>query len=87
MQPEKIANALAAEIRAEAAAQRLSLPDLAERANVSRPSVYRYLSGERDIPVSALLALSMALRIGVADLFDRAHERARRDAESIGDAD
>lgn len=81
MTPENIALALAAEIRAEAAAQQVSTPDLAERASISRPSAYRYLSGARDLPVSALLAFARVLGVPPADLMDRAQQRASRDAQ------
>lgn len=75
------AHALVAEIRAEAAAQQLTTTTLAERAGISRPSAYRYLAGERDLPVSVLLDFARVLGVPASDLLDRAQQRARRDPQ------
>lgn len=80
MTPQKIAAALVAEIRAEAAAQCIGTTDLAARAGISKPSAYRYLAGERDLPLSVLLDFARVLDVSAADLLDRAQKRARRDA-------
>lgn len=80
MTPHKLATALADEIRAEAAAQRIGIADLAARAGISKPSAYRYLAGERDLPVPVLLDFARVLGVTAADLFDRAQERADRNA-------
>lgn len=79
MTPERTAQALAAEIRAEAAAKRMSTTDLAVRSGISKPSAYRYLAGERDLPVPVLLDMASDLGVSAATLLDRAQERARRD--------
>lgn len=87
MTPENIVLALAAEIRAEAAAQRISTAELASRAGISKPSAYRYLAAERDLPISALLGFARALSVPAADLMDRAQKRASRDSQGVGDSD
>ena len=80
MAPQKIAAALVAESRAEAAAQRIGTADLAARAGISKPSAYRYLAGERDLPLSVLLDFARVLGVPAAELLDRAQQRASSDA-------
>ena len=76
--------ALGLEIRAEAAARRVTIKDLCDAAAVNRSTLYNYLGGERDMPLGVLMALSDALRVAPHDLLDRAEDRARTDARLIG---
>lgn len=73
--------ALGAEIRAEAAAQRISLNDLASAAGIVRTTLYKYLDNDRAMPLGVLLAVSERLGVGADVLMDRAQQRAGRDSE------
>lgn len=67
--------ALGAEIRAEAAAQKIPLSRLAETTGVGRVSLYRYLDGTREMPVSVLLRSADTLHVSVGVLIDKAEQR------------
>ncbi|MCT1430612.1 helix-turn-helix domain-containing protein [Brachybacterium muris] len=73
--------ALGAEIRAERAAQKVSMSDLAAAANISRQALYKYLDAERDMPVAVLLDIAARLDVGADVLMRRAEDRARRDSQ------
>lgn len=75
--------ALGREIRAEAAAQRISLRQLAERADLARGSLYLHLNGERAMPLTSLFAIADVLHVSPYELLRRGEERARRDAGSV----
>lgn len=68
--------ALNAEIRAEAAAQRIPIKTLAEAAGIDRATLHRYLTEERDMPLSVLLRISETLNLQPSALMDRADTRA-----------
>lgn len=70
--------AVAAELRAERAAQNLTVQQLAERSDVPYPSVRRYLAAERHIDVSVLHALATALGATSGELISAAEERLSR---------
>ncbi len=72
--------AVAAELRAERAAQNLTVQQLAERSEVPYPSLRRYLAAERHIDVSVLHALANALGTTSGELISAAEERMRRGA-------
>jgi transcriptional regulator with XRE-family HTH domain len=69
--------AVAAELRAERAASRLTVKELSATAGVPVPTLNRYLAGERDVPGSTLVALAVALNVEPGTLLDRAFARAQ----------
>lgn len=77
-----LSEALGAEVRAEAAAQRLTVAELAHKANVNRSSLYTWLDAKAAFPVNGLAALAATLRIEPHVLIRRAEERTRRDLEA-----
>ena len=72
-----IPEALGKEIRAEAAAQRISLVDLAKSAGITLSTIYLYLDAERDLPIGALYRIADVFRIPGGELVARAESRAR----------
>jgi transcriptional regulator with XRE-family HTH domain len=70
--------AVAAELRAERAAQNLTVQQLADRADVPYASLRRYLAAERYIDVAVLHALAVALHTTPAALVAAAEERLSR---------
>lgn len=70
--------AVAAELRAERAAQNLTVQQLAARADVPYASLRRYLAAERYIDVAVLHALAGALGTSSASLVAAAEDRLRR---------
>ena len=70
--------ALGLEIRAEAAARRVSIMELCKAAGVTRSALYLYLDGTRDMPVTILMGLADVLGTPPHTLLDRAEDRARR---------
>lgn len=74
--------ALGLEIRAEAAARRMTIADLATRAGVSRASLYNWLDGKVAMPITGFMAVASALAIPPHELIRRAEERARRDGQA-----
>ena len=81
MDETRFLHALGSEIRAEAAARRIPLRTLAERAGIARSALYHYLDGQRDLPLSVLLRISDLIDMQPDVLMRRAEERARRDAQ------
>lgn len=75
--------ALGREIRAEAAAQRITIDELAKRAGVSRASLYNWADAKVSMPIAGLMSLSVALGVPAYELLRRAEERARRNAEEV----
>lgn len=70
--------AVAAELRAERAAQNLTVQELAEISDVPYASLRRYLAAERHIDVTVLAALAKALGTTPPDLVFAATERMNR---------
>lgn len=66
---------MAAQLRAERAAQNLTYKELAERADLKEQSVMRYLTEKRDFGASELGAMADALGISPYELMRRAVER------------
>lgn len=87
MNADKIMQAIGAEVRAEAAAQKIPMTRLAEAAGIGRVTLYRYLDATRDMPVAVLLDLSAAVGVGADVLMTRAQERVSRDAEGLSDGE
>ena len=67
--------AVAAELRAERAARRVSVAELSERSGVSRSTLLRVLNTERAISMESLFALSEALGVSASSLVQRAENR------------
>jgi len=74
---QRFSAAVAAELRAERAAQNLTIQDLVERSGLVKVTLLRYLNAQRDIPVPALFAIANGLGVSPGVLLDRAAERAR----------
>lgn len=79
--PSIFHDALSAQLRAEKAAAQLSLDELAEKSGVPRPTLQRYIAGERDIPSSRLDHIAHALGLTTSDLVARAEERITKPAD------
>jgi len=77
---QAVAIALGTLIRHAAEEQQMPLVKLARAAGMPRASLYRYLDGERDMPLSALTAIAGALNVAPDALLHGAIEAARRDA-------
>lgn len=75
--------ALGQEIRAEAAALGVTLKALAEAVGIDRTSLYKYLDGQRAMPLPVLRDIAAALRLSPAELLDRGEDRARRNARNV----
>lgn len=72
--------AVAAVLRGELAARRdLKQDDLVRATGISKPSVQRYLAGDRHLNLTVVQLLAEALDLTVAEVFDSAAERMRRD--------
>lgn len=72
---EKLAAAVAEQLRAERAVKRWTYKELATAAGLTEQSVMRYLTEKRDIPLPEFAALSDALGVTPGDLINRAIER------------
>jgi transcriptional regulator with XRE-family HTH domain len=70
--------ALAAEIRAEAAAQNTTIATLATRIGVSRSALHNWTTSRRDMPISALCAIADVLNTPASELMARAEQRRRQ---------
>ncbi|QIS38661.1 helix-turn-helix domain-containing protein [Clavibacter capsici] len=68
-------HALAAELRYERGAAGLTIDKLAEEADITRPTLLRVLAGKRDINVTQLAKLGIALNITPEELLRRAVTR------------
>ncbi len=77
MDRETAIASLAAELRGERAATRMSIRALSEASGIPEVSLNRYLAGKRDIPGSALLSLGEALGVDPGILLNRAVQRAQ----------
>lgn len=66
--------ALAAELRAARARQRITFDQLAAESGLSRSAVANYIGGYRDIPVSALVSMSAALDTDPRAIFNAAQD-------------
>jgi transcriptional regulator with XRE-family HTH domain len=67
--------ALAAELRYERGAAGLTIDKLAETADITRATLLRVLAGKRDINVTQLAKLGIALKITPEELLRRAVTR------------
>ncbi|HCS2945803.1 TPA: helix-turn-helix transcriptional regulator, partial [Shigella flexneri] len=69
--------ALGQEIRAEAAAQRITIAELSSKAGVNRSSLYTWLDGKANFPLDGLVRVADVLRVAPHDLLHRGEDRAR----------
>lgn len=72
--------AIAAELRTQATLDRVQHKTLAELSGVPYSTLRRYLSGDRDIPVTSLIAICEALNVDPGLILQRATRRAEEDA-------
>lgn len=72
--------AVAAELRAERAAQRVTLQELADESSVPLMSVRRYLNADRHIDIATLNALAIALGTTAVEVVESAQVRMAREA-------
>lgn len=70
--------ALGAEIAAETAAQGIKKSALARAVGTDRVTLWRYLSGERPMPLDTLVRVADVLGLATSELMERAERRADR---------
>ncbi|PHP52566.1 helix-turn-helix domain-containing protein [Actinomyces ruminis] len=73
--------AVAAELRAERAAQQLTVEALAGRSGIPKRTLLRLLNAERAISLDALQALADAFGLQMSALITRGEERLSRERE------
>lgn len=59
----------------------MTVEALAKEAHMVKGTLLRYLQGQRDIPVPALVAIATALGVEPGKILDRAAERAKAEDE------
>jgi transcriptional regulator with XRE-family HTH domain len=77
----EIQAAIATQIKAEMAARDLKQSDLVKATGIVSSTLYRYLSGQRDIPLPAFAEIANALGLSVMELAGRAQRRL--DGENV----
>ncbi|MEX1368055.1 MAG: helix-turn-helix transcriptional regulator [Nannocystaceae bacterium] len=80
MDTEEIRARVAARIREVCARRKLSLNQLADRANVTRSLLYAVLSGERTATTDTLTRLAIALDVDPVELLRPARRRPKSSA-------
>lgn len=80
-------SAVGQQLRAEIAASGTSAKKISEKISMDRTTLHRYLHGQRDIPLSALIRIAGGIGIDPATVLDRAEERAGLNSGDIGGAD
>ena len=73
--------AMAVQIKAELAAKGWTQPALAKASGIPTSTLYRYLNGERDIPLPAFVTIADAMGISYLELAARAQRRL--DGENV----
>lgn len=77
--PSKGFNAvIAATIRAERGARRMTIDDLARESDIPRRTLIRILNEERAVNIEHLAAIADAYGLTVTELVKRAEDRSRR---------
>jgi transcriptional regulator with XRE-family HTH domain len=71
----EIQAAMAVQIKAEMAARDWKQSDLARATGIVSSTLYRYLSGARDIPLPVFAEIAQALGLSVIELAGRAQRR------------
>lgn len=80
---EGLNGAVAAELRAEKAAQNLTNQDIADSSGIPVVSVQRYLAPTREIDVTVLGRLAVALGKTAAEVVEAAEVRLARQAAKV----
>lgn len=80
-------SAVGQQLRAEIAASGTSAKKISEKIGMDRTTLHRYLHGQRDIPLSALVRITSGIGIDPAIVLDRAEERAGLNTEPGSDPD
>lgn len=75
MDTERYTRALGAELRSAIAYKRTSMTEAAAAANIGASTLRRYINGERDMPVTALMAICAHLDMDPGVLIRRALTR------------
>lgn len=75
-----IEEALAGEVRAEAARQRLARTAIAEHLGYTKQTVSQKLNGKTAITVEELFAIAKLLNVPAVEIFRRAEEAAEKKA-------
>ncbi|WP_161512738.1 helix-turn-helix domain-containing protein [Actinomyces howellii] len=73
--------AVAAELRAERSAQKMTIDILAARSGIPKRTLLRLLNAERGVTLASLFAIASALTVDVVVIVQRAEERLARDEE------
>lgn len=74
---EAFSQAVAAQVRAEIAAQGLTASEVARRIRTERTVLYRWLKAERPLTVTNLYRIAEAIGVGTVTLVERAEARFR----------
>ncbi|KDS94225.1 hypothetical protein DHOM_03010 [Dermabacter hominis 1368] len=80
MSERDYASAVSAELRAIAARERVTGKELGERTGIPYTTLRRYLAGERDVPLAALIEMAAALDVSPGSILNTAMRRAEEDA-------
>lgn len=75
---EDLQAAIVAQLQAERAVARLTYAELGNRAKIKEQTIMRYLTGKRDMPMTALLDICRALELEPRNLVVLAEERRNR---------
>lgn len=78
---DDIQAAIATQIKAEMAARDWRQSDLSRATGIVSSTLYRYLSGQRDIPLPAFAEIAGALGLSMVELAARAQRRL--DGENV----
>lgn len=83
MSERDYASAVSAELRAIAARERVTGKELGERTGIPYTTLRRYLAGERDVPLAALIEMAAALDVSPGSILNTAMRRAEEDARPV----
>ncbi|MGX6402785.1 helix-turn-helix domain-containing protein [Dermabacter hominis] len=80
MSERNYASAVSAELRAIAARERVTGKELGEHTGIPYTTLRRYLAGDRDVPLAALIEMAAALDVSPGAILNTAMRRAEEDA-------
>lgn len=80
MSERDYASAVSAELRAIAARERVTGKELGGRTGIPYTTLRRYLAGERDVPLAALIEMAAALDVSPGSILNTAMRRVEEDA-------
>ena len=78
----ELGEAVAAVLRGERAAQRITFDELAVRSDLDKSTVLRMLNNQRDMKMAQFSALCGALGVSSVDVMAAAEERVKRAASA-----